>query len=360
MKAYLVAGVHPTIPAASGIRSYVLSLASRLASRGVAVVLIGVGPPAPVAFGEFRSVVATYPTSSYRFLRGLWRYARQCPVEEGAIVHAQRPDDLYPFLGMARGARLICTLHGDPGRGVRERRVLGRYLYGMAERRTLPAARRVISVTESGLRAYVARYPWLESKTSVIPVGVDLAAFRPSDRGAAKAAFGLHDRPTILFAGRFEPEKRVEVVIEAIRGLTQPPDLLLAGQGRLDSRMRALAGGLPVRFLGPVDRIRMPVLLSAVDALVLASSHEGLPTIVLESLACGTPVIATRVGDLSRVLEEGKTGFYFDGSPGALRDLLAMRWDSLLAMRSACARSAEPYSWDRVADRVMEVYDAAL
>src|SRR2546426_114802 len=112
----------------------------------------------------------------------------------------------------------------------------------------------------------------------------------------------------------------------------------------------------PVRFLGTVPHHQMPTLLSAADVLVLSSSFEGLPTVVLESFACGTPVFATAVGDLPRVLIEGRTGFFFDGTSAGLRNLILRRWDSLHSMRQSCVEAAQAFGWDAIADRIAGVY----
>ena len=359
MRVYLVAGIHPTIPAASGIRSYVLGLATALAGRGHDVTLVGAGPPADVPFGRFQPVTDRTPLSAYEFLRALVRWTRDHPLEEGSVVSAHRPDDLYPFLRRSRGVRWICTLHGDPGRGVASRRPLGKHLYRFVERRALRSAHRIISVSETGLAAYSRRYPEIVGKSCVIPVGIDLDHFRPQDRALARRSLDVAEGPTLLYAGRLEPEKNVDVLLEAVAGLRSPPQVLLAGQGSLEPRLRAQASGLPVRFLGRVPHADMPALLSCADGLVLASAFEGLPTSALEALACGTPVICTRAGDLPILVGDGRTGLFFDGTSEGLRAILADKLENLGAMRSACVEAASRFGWTPIAERILEVYSAA-
>jgi len=170
---------------------------------------------------------------------------------------------------------------------------------------------------------------------------------------------GVEDKPSIAYAGRFEPEKRPEVLLKGAGLLREPPQVLLAGQGSREAKLRTLAANASIRFLGPLNRMEMPVFLSAADALVVPSSSEGLPTVALEALACGTPVISTPVGDLPSIVHNGRTGFLFDGTPNALASILREHSEHFSGMRSACASSAKPYGWASLSGRILEVFRAA-
>ena len=358
MSVAIIAGIHPTIPRASGIRSYAVGLARGLSRVGEKVILVGVGPEASLDFASFQSVNPNYPVSTFTFVRSLARWIRHHPFERGTVLHGQRPDDLLPLMRLRGRPRIVCTVHGDPRRGILERHAcLVRGLYRAAERKTLSRADHVICVSQTGLEVYLKRFPQFRRKISVIPVGIDLSLFKPLDRTAARRQLGLDDRPTIVFAGRLESEKRVHAVTEALRTLPDPPQLVVAGEGRLRNRLQGESDPTAVRFLGAVAHENMPLVLAAADALVLASAFEGLPTVALEALACGRPIIATRVGDLPLIIEEGRTGLFSDGAVLGLRDAVA-RLASLGNSQQSCERAAKRFGWDSVVPRVRETYYA--
>ena len=127
--------------------------------------------------------------------------------------------------------------------------------------------------------------------------GVDLAQFRPLERQAARAALGLGPGPVLLSVGHLIARKGHRLAIEALAGLPGY-SLLIAGEGpeRRDSR-NSPAVSASARGSGSSARCRMnnsPRSIPAADALVLASSREGWANVLLESLACGTPVVASR------------------------------------------------------------------
>jgi glycosyltransferase involved in cell wall biosynthesis len=121
-----------------------------------------------------------------------------------------------------------------------------------------------------------------------------------------------------------------------------------------------------VRFLGPLDRERLPWLLRAGDLIALASRHEGLPTVVLEAWACGRPVVAPPVGDLPLLLADGGGALARDGRAESLADALR----AVFAARSSDPQTraeeerslrgrTERYDWAVVADAFCRVYEEA-
>ncbi len=360
MDVYLVSGTHPTLPAAGGVRPYVVGLARSLSRRGHRVCLVGAGPDVQVDYAEFVSVTHSFPLSSYRFLTALWRWSRTTRVPERAIIHAQRPDDLFVTLHSRRWHPTVCTLHGDPARGVAARRPIGKVGYALAEWSALNRASQVISVSETGLASYRARYPGIVPRSTWIPLGIDLSLFRPLDRLSARESLGLDGRPVLLYAGRLEPEKRVDVLVEAAKEIGDDAQILVAGNGTLARDLRAKALGTDIRFLGPVPHEGMPGLYAAADLLVLPSEYEGMPTVALEALACGTPVAATPAGDLPRIVLDGKTGYLFDGTVSGLVAILRDRGGQLSGMRGTSVQEASKYGWEAIADRTLLVYEKAL
>jgi glycosyltransferase involved in cell wall biosynthesis len=228
-------------------------------------------------------------------------------------------------------------------------------VYREVERIALGWSDRVIAVDMRTGEEYARRYPWLGDRLCVIPNGVDASSFLPMDRGAAKRKWRI-DGTAFLYAGRLEPEKRVLDIVRAFRSVENGhTTLLIAGDGTQRSVVEAAARGLPVRLLGDVTRSEIPSLLNASDAVVLFSEREGLPMVALEALACGTPVIATAVGDLPGLVRQGETGYLVSNT----KDLeFAMRQvrDGTIQTATSIAMSVASYDWREIGRRILRVY----
>lgn len=342
-----------------GTRTYTLSLAAELRKRGCDAIVVGSGLSSEEGGYTFESVSPRALGSNYDFHRCLRAWVRSHRFDSSAVIDAQRPDFLVPFLKWASRTVPVCTLHGDPLAGMRLHRPIASLAYRFAERSALRAAKRVISVSETGRRSYVGRHPFLSGKITVIPVGIDTGVFRPSAASRARAQMDIADGPVLLYAGRLEPEKRVEVVLQAVANLSRPPLVLIAGTGTQEKRLRKMAARLPVRFLGPIPHDQMASVITACDALVLPSAIEGLPTVAIEALACGIPVIATPVGDLPLLVKPGRTGILFDGSAVSLSRILEQDLANLGELTRECANTGRLFGWDRIAANVLEVLRSA-
>jgi glycosyltransferase involved in cell wall biosynthesis len=139
--------------------------------------------------------------------------------------------------------------------------------------------------------------------------GVDRQRFSPGDGMAARRRLGLPvDRPIVLWVGRMVPVKGLEVLLAAwrliYRGPSQPL-LVLAGDGEERTAIEAMAASLEgsVRFVGSVPNTALPDWYRAADVVVLPSRSEGVPNVLLEALACGTPFVASAVGAIADLLE---------------------------------------------------------
>jgi glycosyltransferase involved in cell wall biosynthesis len=186
------------------------------------------------------------------------------------------------------------------------------------------------------------------SRLHILRNGIDLDLFRPRDRGEARRR--LEVAGTVLASvGALIERKGHHLAIEALARL---PDcqLIIAGDGPDRRHLGALAATLGVasrvRFLGEVPHGELPSVYSAADVLVLASSREGWPNVLLESMACGTPVVATAVGGVPEMLTTpaaGRLVYQRNGSSlsAAVAALLTDRPD-----RAATRRHAELFSWD--------------
>jgi glycosyltransferase involved in cell wall biosynthesis len=186
------------------------------------------------------------------------------------------------------------------------------------------------------------------SKITTMRNGVDLEGFHPVDREAARERFGVTGK-VITSVGHLIERKGHNFVIEA---LTEHPDitLLIAGDGPEDAALKALASQLGVanrvHFLGRRPHDDLPYIYGASDAMVLASSREGWANVLLESMACGTPVVATDIWGTGEVVAKPEAGVLVKersghGIAGGLTRLFANMPD-----RAATRRYAEGFSWD--------------
>jgi len=186
------------------------------------------------------------------------------------------------------------------------------------------------------------------SKITTMRNGVDLEAFRPVDRAAARDRFGVSGR-VIASVGHLIERKGHNFVIEALEqhpGIT----LLIAGDGPEEAALKALAQRLGVdgrvHFLGRRPHDDLPHIYSAADAMVLASSREGWANVLLESMACGTPVVATDIWGTGEVVATPDAGVLVGERSGpAIADGLT-RLFAALPERAATRRYAEGFSWD--------------
>jgi len=202
----------------------------------------------------------------------------------------------------------------------------------------------------------------------VIPNGIDVARFSstPADRAATRSALGsTDDRFVWLAAGRLEPQKDYPTLLSAFTRCPEAALLLVAGQGRLqnDLERQAAAFGLAdrVRFLGV--RGDIPDLIGACDGVVLSSRYEGLPNVVMEAMAGGRPVVATRVGGAPELVENGESGRLVPpGAPGLLAEAMIEMMSAPPAQRQAMgargrAIVTERYSAAVVDDRWLRLLD---
>jgi glycosyltransferase involved in cell wall biosynthesis len=188
--------------------------------------------------------------------------------------------------------------------------------------------------------------------------GVDLQRFSLLDKEAARAALGL-DGFTLLSVGQLVPHKGHDV---AIRALPMLPDvtLLIAGSGPDRQRLETLAQQLGVtgrvRLVGPVPQTELRNYYNAADALVLASEREGWANVLLESMACGTPVVASAVCGTPEVVTAPEAGrLMAERTPGSLVEAVRML-RAANPQRDATRRYAERFSWDETTQGQIDLF----
>ena len=269
---------------------------------------------------------------------------------------------------------LVVSLHGSDVY-LAEKQVLSRRV----ARRVLARAGAIVACSDD-LRERAIALGADRTRSETVPYGVDTTQFAPSPsaRTATRAAAGLSETDHVVFAvGRFVRKKGFEYVIDAVArlGASHPRlRLVLAGWGDLEPeyRSRIAAHGLGDRVILPglVPHDKVAAWLTAADVIAVpsvrddAGNVDGLPNVVLEGLASGTPVVATRAGGIPAVVEDNATGLLVaerdvDGLARAIARLLT---DSALAHRMGAAARGGAVSeggWDHVARRIEAAYDRA-
>ncbi|MGC2525608.1 MAG: glycosyltransferase, partial [Stellaceae bacterium] len=204
----------------------------------------------------------------------------------------------------------------------------------------------------SGLRDRLAALGARPDRVRVLRNGVDLAQFRPGDRAAARRGLGL-TRPTLLAVGNLVALKRHKLMVEAL-ALLPETDLVIVGDGPQRGAIEALARqrGIPdrVRLLGRLPQERLAQIYQAADLLLLVSTHEGWPNVLLESMACGTPVVVSEIAGIADIVATPAAGLVV---AAVTAQRLAAAISDLLAgppTRAATRAYAEQFDWQATTD----------
>jgi glycosyltransferase involved in cell wall biosynthesis len=201
-------------------------------------------------------------------------------------------------------------------------------------------------------------------RTHVLRNGVDLDRFRPLDRLECRRRLGLEEGRWLLSVGHLVALKGHDIAIAALPGL--PPDVRLAivGDGEERRRLAAVAARLDVtervRLVGAVPQDELVCWYNAAVALVLCSSREGSPNVVLESLACGTPVAATAVGGVPELLEDPAAGrLIAERTPSALAAAVLEIFAA--GIRPSAVRAyASRFGWEETTRGQIDLFRAVL
>ena len=232
--------------------------------------------------------------------------------------------------------------------------------YPAARRMILLAARQahgLIAVSD-GLRQAMGALGIPPERVRVLRNGVDLDLFRPQDRDEARRTLGV-DGKTLVSVGALIERKGHALTIEA---LTNLPDwrLLIAGEGAERASLEALARRLGVadrvRLLGPLPHHELATLYSAADLSVLASSREGWANVLLESMACGTPVVASPIPGNPEVVQRPEAGLIARARTAAGIAEAVRAWEASPHDRTATRRYAEGFSWGAVSAGQLELF----
>ena len=226
------------------------------------------------------------------------------------------------------------------------------------------AARRAegLSTVSSALRERLVALGIPRERVKVLRNGVDLDLFRPLDRALCRARAGFAER-TLLSVGNLVPIKAHETTIEALVALPGTR-LAIVGEGPERTRLEGLAQRLGVServaFLGNRPQTSLPELYNAADSLVLASRHEGWPNVLLEAIACGTPVVVSDIAGMDEIVSSSSVGrtFRCDDSGDLARAVTELR-RAPPAVEELRAH-AEKFSWRETTDGQIALFSEIL
>ncbi|MFF8594347.1 glycogen synthase [Streptomyces sp. NPDC015220] len=279
------------------------------------------------------------------------------------------------------GVPHVLTAHSlEPLRPWKAEQLGGGYaLSGWAERTAVEAADAVVAVSGAMREDILGCYPALDpARVHVIHNGIDTTLYRPDPGTDALTRAGLDpDRPYVLFVGRITRQKGVPHLLRAVREIDPAAQVVLCAGApdtpEIDREFRDLYQELSraregvhwiPRMLPRPDVVQ---LLTHAAVFVCPSVYEPLGIVNLEAMACGTPVVASRVGGIPEVVDDGRTGVLVDVD-GDFETGLARALDAVLADPAAARRMGEAgrvravaeFGWDAVARRTARLYEEVL
>jgi D-inositol-3-phosphate glycosyltransferase len=237
------------------------------------------------------------------------------------------------------------------------------------ESRIVAQADRVVAANVVERAHLVWYYGARAERIAVIPCGVDTDLFQPMDPAKAKDLLELPPDPLLLYVGRLQPIKGLETLLEAMATVPEPAYLLVVGGDHdepenghgaaLRQRVTALGLDRRVRFLRAQPQRRLRLFYASADATIIPSYYESFGMVALEAMACGSPVVASRVGGLTTTVQDGVTGRLVpEGDPAALAAAITTLLDRAEGRRLGlqATRWAAEHRWPCVAEAVCRLY----
>lgn len=337
----------------------------------------GAGPSAAPYFEHVEGLPAWHPR--YALTPGIARDTYPAQMAAAVVPHLARIRRKFPFdvllatwafpdvvvgalAARLLGVPLLAKVHGS------DINVQSRYPLRRPQIRwAINRAEKVLAVS-GALRTRLLELGIPEHKILVHHNGIDRERFQLRDSGEARRELGLDPAGKhVLFVGYLVEAKALHILLEAVARLRQQNRLdfttHLVGCGPLEAELRGRAAALGVqdvvRFQGRRPHSEVPTWMAAADVFCLPSIREGCPNVMLEALASGRPVVATRVGGIPELAREDNALLVPPADPealaGALTEALSRGWDP-----AALRQSVAGYSWETSADALITAAEASL
>lgn len=349
---------------------------------GNRVVHIAAGPEVPLPKPELPAYIP-------RFVEGIQRFAREKQITydlihshywmSGVAAESLKSDWHVPVVQMFHTlGKMKNRIAQSPAEIEGDYRIQG-------EIEVMNRVDQIIAATQAEKAQLEFLYGVKPQKITVIPPGVNTSRFYPIPQDEAKDVIGVpRENAMLLFVGRIEALKGIDILLQAIAlmkqqgiferhphhlviiggdpdGATYPPSAEMA---RIKALSLELGLGDLVIFLGKRDQETLPYYYSAAEALIMPSHYESFGMVALEAMACGTPVVASQIGGLAFLVQDGLTGYVV---PYGEAPLLAEKLTRLITdpplrqeMGVNAAKYALNYRWEEITAQIVEVYNRML
>lgn len=243
-----------------------------------------------------------------------------------------------------------------------------------SEREIAQRADRIIAWTHEESESLMSIYGASKKNISVVPIGVDIELFQKKNRETARKRFGLPlNKDLILYLGRLDPIKGPDLFIETVLKLANRKNLeawVVGGEQntyekqQLQNQSSNLTLNEKIRFLEPIPHQQLPWLYSAADILVVPSYYESFSMVTAESLATGTPVIASDVAGPASLIKDGESGFLIKpGDSNEFASKINYLLDSKSTLEEMSLRAPTTVShlaWPNIIEKIINTYKVAI
>jgi glycosyltransferase involved in cell wall biosynthesis len=363
-------------PISGGVGYYVYNLSRRLLQRGHQVTVLTRGTTKATEKEVMNGIrvfkVSFFPIYPLHYwIHGVFVNALFEFLEpELDLVHLHTP--LTPPIRTS--LPIITTVHTPMKIDSRHYEVLDIYslaiklqsmvVYPRIESELFSASRKMTTVSSAVARE-LKEYGLNPNKITVLGNGVDEKTFTPVQNNAEKENYILYTGVLRARKGLFDLINCAEHVIK------EHPDMkfLLSGRGpflkKLEQEVQLRGLQEKVVFLGYIDRRKLIEIYQNATIHVVPSHYEGLPTVLLEAMACGLPIVATDIGGNNEVISSGVNGFLVPPKHPEEMAAVILRLLKDAALREKIGRAArktieENYTWDKITDRIVECYEKIL
>ena len=279
---------------------------------------------------------------------------RRSDVVHLHIVQAYAPEMVW-LASKLKGFRYIANIHLDvPPTGLAG--FLLKLYKPLILKRVLRASSFVTVFTEDQKLEVNRKYGVELEKIKVIPNGVEEKFYYDKPRT-------LHKKPRLLFVGRLDIQKNVQLLLNALDGISEQFETTIVGEGSLSSDLRKMAKSLKlknIKFVGRKDDKELLNYYKRSDIFVLPSEREGMPLVLLEAMAMGLPIVATNVTGTRDVVKNGKNGYLVPlGNVESFRSALLKITSNKSTYKNLSQTSrkmADKYSWEKISAQFEKLY----